>query len=104
MRWKVSLTVAVAVVACAAGVTAAFRADSHHRTAGRAQSAHIRPAEVTAREHMSRAVAANAKKGVSVWTFSGVRKALARSGPRGISPGRLSMLALPARPACDSSR
>jgi Glycosyl hydrolase catalytic core len=80
MRWKVSLTVAVAVVACAAGVTAAFRADSHHRTAGRAQSAHIRPAEVTAREHMSRAVAANAKKGVSVWTFSGVRKALARSG------------------------
>jgi Glycosyl hydrolase catalytic core len=80
MRRKAGLTVVVAGAACAAVVTAGVRADSHQGTARRAQSAHIRPAELTAGEHRSPAVAANAKKGVSVWTFSGVRKALARSG------------------------
>jgi hypothetical protein len=80
MRWRVSLAVVVAVVACAAGGTAGMRAHSYPGTARRAMSAHIRPAELTAAQHRSRAIAANAKKGVSLWTFSGVRKALARSG------------------------
>jgi hypothetical protein len=80
MRWKVSLTALVAVLACAAGVTAGVSADAQHRTERGAQNAHIRPADLTAREHRSHSVAANAKKGVTVWPFTGVRKALARSG------------------------
>ena len=74
------MAVAVAVVACAAGATTGVRAQSHPETGRQAQPAPIRPADLTAAEHGERAAAANAKKGVSVWTFSAVRKALARSG------------------------
>ena len=80
MRWRVSLAVVVTISAGAAGATAAAGADPHPGTAPRAQAPHIRSAELTAGAQRSLAVAANAKKGVSAWSFSGVRKALSRSG------------------------
>jgi Glycosyl hydrolase catalytic core len=65
MTWKVISAVAVAAVACAPAVTAA------------AQPGSTRP---VASAHLASAARANAKKGVSVWTFRGVSTALKRSG------------------------
>lgn len=62
MAWRDKLVVALVAASCAGAVTAGTGAPFR-----------------TAEAHAA-AVPANAKKGVSVWTFTGVRTALARSG------------------------
>jgi hypothetical protein len=69
---------AAARVAAAASRAAAAASRAAAVTAGKPRQL-APPAQRTARESLA-AAPRNAKKGVSAWTFSGVRKALARSG------------------------
>jgi hypothetical protein len=70
MRWGARLIAGVAVVGCAGAITAGAYAAPRPHAAGTGQQ--TRPAAVSA--------ASDAKKGVSVWAFNGLHRALSESG------------------------
>jgi len=73
MRWQSKLVAAAGVVGCAATVAVGAGIGA---TVGADAAIAVPPAARAA----TAAAAANAKKGVSVWTFGGVDKALVKSG------------------------
>ena len=77
MAWKVISAVAVTAIACAPAVTAAAQPGSARPAVAVHLAAAAHPGSAA---HLGSAARANAKKGVSVWTFRGVGTALKRSG------------------------
>ncbi|HTZ94526.1 MAG TPA: glycosyl hydrolase [Streptosporangiaceae bacterium] len=67
MPWKARLAAGVAAIGCAVGLTAGAYAA-------------VRPGAVNLPGQTRTAAAADAKKGVSVWAFNGLHRALAESG------------------------